>query len=95
MCGGVVSDTPERLEDVLVDEPACWRFIQVKTRDARAAWLFGDLLDDGGALHRVVRTRITLAGFVDGRELRYVMSSSLHLRRFRRDPVIIAAGSPA
>jgi hypothetical protein len=24
-----------------------------------------------------------------------VMSSSLHLRRFRSDPVIIAAGSPA
>jgi hypothetical protein len=82
------------LEDVLVDEPARWRFIQVKTRDAGAAWLFGDFSMTAA---RCIAScaRITLAGFVEGRELRYVMSSSLHLRRFRSDPVIIAAGSPA
>lgn len=68
----VVSVTPERLEDLLVEEPARWRFIQVKTRDpGRGPWLFGDLLDDGGALHSVLRTHLALAGFDDGRELRY------------------------
>lgn len=72
LTGDVVSVTPERLEDLLVEEPARWRFIQVKTRDAgRGAWLFGDLLDDGGALHSVLRTHLALAGFDDGRELRY------------------------
>jgi hypothetical protein len=72
LTGDVDSITPERLEDLLVEEPSRWRFIQVKTRDAgRGPWLFRDLLDDGGALHSVLRTHLALADFDDGRELRY------------------------
>jgi hypothetical protein len=43
--GDVLSVTPEGLEDLLVEEPVRWRFIQVKTRDAGlGGWLYGDLL---------------------------------------------------
>jgi hypothetical protein len=72
LTGDVASVTPERLEDLLVEEPGRWRFIQVKTRDAgRGPWLFGDLLDDGGALHSVLRTHLALGDFDDGRDRRY------------------------
>jgi len=72
MAGDVLSVTPERLEDLLVEEPMCWRFIQIKTRNAGLGpWLYGDLLGDGGALRSIVRTHAALEGFDDGRQLAY------------------------
>ncbi len=70
--GDVLSVTPERLEDLLVEERERWCFIQVKTRDAELGpWLFGDLLVDGGALRSLLRTHRALGDFDDGRQLSY------------------------
>src|SRR5689334_11960203 len=72
LIGTVISVTPERLEDLLVEETQRWRFVQVKTRDAGyGAWLFGDLLGDSGALRSIVRTHEALADFDDGRDIVY------------------------
>lgn len=72
LIGTVISVTPERLEDLLVEEAKRWRFIQVKTRDAGyGPWLFGDLLGDSGALRSIVRTHAALADFDDGRDIVY------------------------
>ena len=68
----VVSITPERIEDLLIEHADCWRFVQIKTRDAGLnPFSFADLLGDGGALKSIARTHKALAGFDDGREIRY------------------------
>lgn len=70
--GDIVSVTPERIEDLLVEEASRWRFIQIKTRDAGyGAWKFSDLLSDGGAARSFVRTHEALGDFNDGREIVY------------------------
>lgn len=73
LVGDILSITPERIEDLLIEEPDRWRFIQVKTRDAGfGAFTFASLLAaDGGALRSVLRTHTTLADFDDGREIVY------------------------
>lgn len=72
LVGTVISVSPERLEDLLLEEAQRWRFVQVKTRDAGyGAWLFGDLLSDNGALRSIIRTHQALADFDDGRDIVY------------------------
>jgi hypothetical protein len=72
LIGKVKSITPERFEDLLVEEALRWRLIQLKTRDAGyGLWLFGDLLGDSGALRSIVRTHKALVDFDDGREIAY------------------------
>jgi hypothetical protein len=68
----VVSITPERIEDLLIEQADRWRFIQIKTRDPGLnAFTFADLLGDGGALRSVARTHNAILDFDDGREIRY------------------------
>lgn len=68
----VLSITPERIEDLLIEQADRWRFVQIKTRDAGlGAFTFADLLGDGGALRSVARTHKAILNFDDGREIRY------------------------
>lgn len=68
----VLSITPERIEDLLIEQADRWRFVQVKTRDpGPGAFTFADLLADKGALRSVARTHEAIQGFDDGREIRY------------------------
>jgi hypothetical protein len=68
----VVSITPERIEDLLIEQADRWRFIQIKTRDPGLnAFTFAELLGDGGALRSVARTHEAVGDFDDGRDIRY------------------------
>jgi len=68
----VLSITPERFEDLLIEQADRWSFVQIKTRDpGLGAFTFADLLADGGALRSVARTHKAILDFDDGREIRY------------------------
>jgi hypothetical protein len=68
----VLSITPERIEDLLIEQADRWRFVQVKTRDpGLGAFTFADLLAKKGALRSVARTHEAIQEFDDGREIRY------------------------
>ena len=59
----VVSVIPEHFEDIAVEYPNRWVFLQIKTRNLeRGPWRLADLLAaDGGALHSLYRTHRELA----------------------------------
>lgn len=68
----VLSITPERIDDLLIEQADRWRFVQIKTRDpGRGAFTFADLLGEKGALRSVARTHKAVQDFDDGREIRY------------------------
>jgi hypothetical protein len=68
----VLSITPERIEDLLIEQADRWRFVQIKTRDpGLGAFTFADLLAKKGAMRSVARTHQAVQGFDDGREIRY------------------------
>jgi hypothetical protein len=73
LVGDILSITPERIEDLLIEEADRWRFVQIKTRDAGfGAFTFASLLAaNGGALRSILRTHTALADFDDGREIVY------------------------
>jgi hypothetical protein len=53
----VLSVILEHIEDLVLECRDCWRFIQVKTRDAeRGPWRLSDLTTTGGALHSLHRS---------------------------------------
>lgn len=55
--GNPISIVLEHLEDVALEFPDGWRFLQIKTRDLeRGPWKLGDLLCKGGALRSALRT---------------------------------------
>src|SRR5205823_4553249 len=56
----IVSVIPEYLEDIALEYPGYWRFIQVKSRDPeRPLWRLQDLLvESGGALRSLHRTHL-------------------------------------
>jgi hypothetical protein len=57
MDGPIEAVIPEHIEDLALQYPDCWRFVQIKSRDAgRGSWSLSDLLDkDGGALRSLYR----------------------------------------
>jgi Cap4 dsDNA endonuclease len=70
--GTVLSITPERMEDLLIEEANRWRFVQIKTRDPGLnAFTFAELLGEKGALRSIRRTHDALSDFDDGRDIRY------------------------
>jgi hypothetical protein len=72
LLGDVLALVPERIEDLLIEEQALVRFVQIKTRDAGyGPFTFADLLEDGGALRSLLRTHSALTGLSDGREIVY------------------------
>ena len=55
--GHIKSVILEHHEDIVIELPDTWRFMQIKTRDAsRGAWRLSDLLAPNGALHSLFRT---------------------------------------
>jgi hypothetical protein len=58
---GIQCIYPEHFEDLALQTPTRWRFIQLKTRDPKyGAWRLSQLMEEGGALHSLLRTHRAL-----------------------------------
>lgn len=82
---GVVAIAAEHFEDLLVEETAVVRFLQIKTRDPeRGPWAFAHLCQKGGALHSLLRTHRALKSVHEDREIRYeiVLEGAARRREF-------------
>jgi Cap4 dsDNA endonuclease len=82
--GEILSVVLEHIEDLVVEYPDHWRFIQVKTRDAeRGPWRLSALTDEGGALRALYRAYESL------KELPVATTHEMYLEgpTHRTDPI--------
>lgn len=75
----ILSVVPEYFEDLAIQRRDGWYFCQVKTRrqDLRP-WRLANLLEDGGALHSLVRTYRALRGRLDSFRLAIILEGSVN-----------------
>jgi hypothetical protein len=72
--GEVISVVAEHVEDIAVERPSTWQFIQIKTRNAeRGPWRLSDITGSGGAFRTALRSHralgnapVTIEIFLEG-----------------------------